>query len=75
MNMDERKLTYDQFKADILHWKNTHREEYNRFARLMTNGDKRQYLDICKAYSDNCLESRLNGSYVGMMTVRAILRI
>ena len=47
--MDERKLTYDQFKADILHWKNTHREEYNRFARLMTNGDKRQYLDICKA--------------------------
>ena len=43
MNMDERKLTYDQFKADILHWKNTHREEYNRFARLMTNGDKRQY--------------------------------
>ena len=49
MNMDERNLTYDQFKADILHWKNTHREEYNRFARLMTNGDKRQYLDICKA--------------------------
>ena len=47
--MDERNLTYDQFKADILHWKNTHREEYNRFARLMTNGDKRQYLDICKA--------------------------
>lgn len=38
MNMDERKLTYDQFKADILHWKNTHREEYNRFARL---NDKR----------------------------------
>lgn len=49
MNMDERKLTYDQFKADILHWKNTHRKEYNRFARLMTNGDERQYLDICKA--------------------------
>ena len=49
MNMDERNLTYDQFKADILHWKNTHREEYNRFARLMTNGDERQYLDICKA--------------------------
>lgn len=49
MNMGERKLTYDQFKADILHWKNTHREEYNRFARMMTNGDERQYLDICKA--------------------------
>lgn len=49
MNMDEQKLTYEQFKADILRWKNTHREEYSRFARLMTNGDERQYLAICKA--------------------------
>lgn len=42
MNMDEQKLTYEQFKEDILQWKNTHREEYNRFSRLMTNGDERQ---------------------------------
>ena len=49
MNMDERKLTYEQFKANILQWKKTHREEYNRFARLMTNGDERQFLAICKA--------------------------
>ena len=49
MNMDEQKLTYEQFKADILLWKNSHREEYNRFARLMTNGDERQYLAICRA--------------------------
>lgn len=48
MNMDEQKLTYEQFKADILQWKNTHREEYSRFARLMTNGDERQYLAICQ---------------------------
>lgn len=48
MNMDEQKLTYEQFKEDILQWKNTHREEYNRFSRLMTNGDERQYLAICK---------------------------
>ena len=47
--MDEQKLTYEQFKADILQWKNTHREEYSRFARLMTNGDERQYLAICQA--------------------------
>nr|WP_256620816.1 DUF6043 family protein [Rikenella microfusus] len=47
--MDEQKLTYEQFKEDILQWKNTHREEYNRFSRLMTNGDERQYLAICKA--------------------------
>lgn len=49
MNMDEQKLTYEQFKEDILQWKNTLREEYNRFSRLMTNGDERQYLAICKA--------------------------
>ena len=47
--MTESRLTYDQFKADILRWKNSHREEYNRFARLMTNGDERQYLAICRA--------------------------
>lgn len=47
--MDEQKLTYEQFKEDILQWKNTHREEYSRFSRLMTNGDERQYLAICKA--------------------------
>ncbi len=47
--MTESRLTYDQFKADILQWKNSHREEYNRFARLMTNGDERQYLSICRA--------------------------
>ena len=47
--MDEQKLTYEQFKEDILQWKNTHREEYNRFSRLMTNGDERQYLAVCRA--------------------------
>lgn len=49
MDMDEHKLTYEQFKADILRWKNTHREEYSRFARLMTNGNEKQYLAICRA--------------------------
>ena len=42
-------MTYEQFKADILRWKNAHREEYSRFARLMTNGDEKQYLAICRA--------------------------
>lgn len=46
--MKEQELTYEQFKADILQWKNSHREEYSRFARLMTNGDERQYLAICQ---------------------------
>lgn len=47
--MEEQKLTYEQFKADILQWKNSHREEYNRFASRMTNGDETQYLAICTA--------------------------
>lgn len=47
--MGKQKLTYEQFKEDILQWKNAHREEYGSFARLMTNGDERQYLAICQA--------------------------
>lgn len=47
--MEEQKLTYEQFKADILQWKNSHREEYSRFASRMTNGDETQYLAICTA--------------------------
>ncbi len=44
--MDEAHLKYEQFKADILQWKNEHREEYSRFARLMTDGDINQYITI-----------------------------
>lgn len=44
--MDEAHLKYEQFKADILQWKNEHREEYIRFARLMTDGDINQYITI-----------------------------
>ena len=32
--MTESRLTYDQFKADILQWKNSHREEYNCECRI-----------------------------------------
>ena len=49
MNMDERKLTYEQFKEDILQWKNEHREEYSRFAKMMADGNEMQYLAVCKA--------------------------
>ncbi len=49
MNMDEHKLTYEQFKEDILQWKNEHREEYSSFAKMMADGDERQYLAVCKA--------------------------
>ncbi len=40
MNMDGQKQTYEQFKADILQWKDTHREEYRRFAKMMADGER-----------------------------------
>ena len=48
MNMDEQKLTYEQFKADILQWKDAHREEYRRFAKMMADGNEVQYLAVCR---------------------------
>ena len=49
MNMAEQKQTYEQFKADILQWKDTHREEYRRFAKMMADGNEMQYLAVCRA--------------------------
>ena len=47
--MDEQKQTYEQFKADILQWKDMHREEYRRFAKMMADGNEMQYLAVCRA--------------------------
>ena len=41
MNTDGQKQTYEQFKADILQWKDAHREEYRRFAKMMADGNER----------------------------------
>ena len=46
MNMDGQKQTYEQFKAQ---WKDTHREEYRRFAKMMADGNEMQYLAVCRA--------------------------
>ena len=42
-------MTYEQFKADILQWKDAHREEYTRFAKMMADGNEMQYLAVCRA--------------------------
>ena len=47
--MDGQKQTYEQFKADILQWKDSHREEYRRFAKMMADGNEVQYLAVCRA--------------------------
>lgn len=49
MNMDGQKQTYEQFKADIFQWKDAHREEYRRFAKMMADGNEMQYLAVCRA--------------------------
>ena len=49
MNTDGQKQTYEQFKADILQWKDAHREEYCRFAKMMADGNEMQYLAVCRA--------------------------
>ena len=46
MNTDGQKQTYEQFKADILQWKDAHREEYRRFAKMMADGNEMQYLAL-----------------------------
>ncbi len=42
-------LRFERFKAEILKWKEEHREEYNRFACRMADGDERLYLEIFRA--------------------------
>ena len=46
--MDGQKQTYEQFKTDILQWKDAHREEYRRFAKMMADGNEVQYLAVCR---------------------------
>ncbi|MCS2962584.1 DUF6043 family protein [Bacteroides thetaiotaomicron] len=68
--MDEQKQTYEQFKADILQWKDAHREEYTRFAKMMADGNEVQYLAVCRPYSSSCPASKRNGRYHGVTTAR-----
>ena len=51
MKDKENKEKFEAFKAGILKWKNEHREEYNEFARIMTNCDETFYYQIFKAVS------------------------
>lgn len=49
MKDKEKQEKFEAFKAGILKWKNEHREEYNEFARIMTNCDETFYYQIFKA--------------------------
>ena len=49
MKDKEKQEKFAAFKAGILKWKNEHREEYNEFARIMTNCDETFYCQIFKA--------------------------
>lgn len=51
MVKNEKSEKFETFKAGLLKWKNEHREEYNEFARHMTNCDGSFYYHIFKAVS------------------------
>lgn len=51
MKDKEKTEKFEVFKAGILKWKSEHREEYNEFARIMTNCDETFYYQIFKAVS------------------------
>lgn len=51
MKYKEKTEKFEVFKARILKWKSEHREEYNEFARIMTNCDETFYYQIFKAVS------------------------
>lgn len=51
MKDKENKEKFEAFKVGILKWKNEHREEYNEFARIMTNCNETFYYQIFKAVS------------------------
>lgn len=51
MANNEKSEKFETFKAGLLKWKNEHREEYNEFARQMTNCDGSYYYHIFKAIS------------------------
>ena len=67
--MDGQKQTYEQFKADILQWKDMHREEYRRFAKMMADGNEMP-LPSAAPSSNNCPESGGNGNSHGVTTAR-----
>lgn len=49
---NEKSEKFETFKAGLLKWKNEHREEYNEFARHMTNCDGSYYYHIFKSVSN-----------------------
>ncbi len=47
--MDKKnKPTLEQFKDDLLRWKNGHAEEYSRFARVMQSSDGSGFIKFCE---------------------------
>lgn len=35
---------FEQFKQEVLAWKEGHRDEYNRFSRMMTESDGMEFV-------------------------------
>jgi hypothetical protein len=44
-------LTFEDFKADILSWKNQHIDEFEKFSTIMASCDEQQYMKFYRAIS------------------------
>ena len=49
MEMKAEYERFEDFKADVRKWKNEHREEYNRFAQMMSGCDERGFFLFYRA--------------------------
>ena len=57
----ENKPTWEQFKEDLLRWKNAHTEEYNRFARAMQSCDAVGFIKFYRKITD--IMPKLDGQW------------
>ena len=48
----ENKPTWEQFKEELLRWKNAHTEEYNRFTRAMQSCDAVGFIKFYRKITD-----------------------
>jgi hypothetical protein len=60
MTDPDKKLTFDDFKADILRWKNQHIDEFDRFSAIMASCDEQQYMKFYRTISSRMIGLQQN---------------
>jgi hypothetical protein len=60
MTDKDTKLTFEDFKADILRWKNQHIDEFDRFSSIMASCDEQQYMKFYRTISSRMIGLQQN---------------